>query len=183
MFVHSWFCPIRGITSQSFTLKFRKWGISQQPLIRKHSYLDHRYPGGLAFILWLLTSGSMPRAGAKGQNLGHLSQSVFLLSLLWKYLMQIFGQTLTRTCGSWSEGQHDLYFMFQWFCLIHFSWLFYVCSIYIILWEYESAWHNVWPKNKCRSLWPIFHGPVILPYILKTILCTRAIQYIAGFSS
>ena len=24
--------------------------IGQQPLIRKHSYLDHRYPGGLAFI-------------------------------------------------------------------------------------------------------------------------------------
>ena len=23
--------------------------------------------------------------------------------------------------------------------------------------------------NKCRSLWPIFRGPVILPYILKTI--------------
>ena len=31
---------------QSFTLKFLKWGISHQPLIRKHSYLDHRYPGG-----------------------------------------------------------------------------------------------------------------------------------------
>ena len=24
-------------------------------------------------------------------------------------------------------------------------------------------------KNKCKSLWPIFHDPVILPYILKTI--------------
>ena len=35
---------------QSFTLQFLKWGISQQPLIRKHSYLDHRYPGGSAFI-------------------------------------------------------------------------------------------------------------------------------------
>ena len=28
---------------------------------------------------------------------------------------------------------------------------------------------DVWPQNKCRSLWPIFHGPVILPYILKTV--------------
>ena len=45
----------------SFTLKFLKWGISQQPLIRKHSYLDHRYPG--AFIPWLLTPGSMPGVG------------------------------------------------------------------------------------------------------------------------
>ena len=26
-------------------------------------------------------------------------------------------------------------------------------------------------SNKCRSLWPVFHGPVILPYILKTVWC------------
>ena len=36
-----------------------------------------------------------------------------------------------------------------------------------ILWDYESVWPNVWPKNKVGH-WPIFHGPVILPYILKT---------------
>ena len=34
---------------QSFASKFLKWCISQQLLIRKHSYLDHSYPGGLAF--------------------------------------------------------------------------------------------------------------------------------------
>ena len=28
---------------------------------------------------------------------------------------------------------------------------------------------NIWPQNKCRSLWPIFHSPVILPYVSKTI--------------
>ena len=33
---------------QSFALKFLKGFISQQLLIRKHSYLDHSYPGGLA---------------------------------------------------------------------------------------------------------------------------------------
>ena len=36
--------------------------------------------------------------------------------------MQIVGQAwlsfVTLTCGSWSEGQHDLYFTVQWFCLI-----------------------------------------------------------------
>ena len=48
---------------QSFMLKFLKWGISQQPLIRKHSYLDHRYPGGSAFNLYLLTQGPCPRVG------------------------------------------------------------------------------------------------------------------------
>ena len=43
MFVRSW--NLR----QSFALKFLEWCISQQLLIRKHSYLDHSYPGGLAF--------------------------------------------------------------------------------------------------------------------------------------
>ena len=54
----------------------------------------------------------------------------------------------------------------------------------ILLRNYESVWPDarayktlicylpdIWPKNKCRSLWPIFHGPVILPYILKTVWC------------
>ena len=39
-FVRSW--NLR----QSFALKFLKWCISQQLLIRKHSYLDHSYHGG-----------------------------------------------------------------------------------------------------------------------------------------
>ena len=48
--------------------------------------------------------------------------------------MQIVGGTWLNlviwTCGSWSEGQHDLYFTVQWFCLI--SWrLFDVCTSYL----------------------------------------------------
>ena len=31
-----------------FTTQFFKWCISQQRLTRKHSYLDHSFPGGLA---------------------------------------------------------------------------------------------------------------------------------------
>ena len=177
----------------------------------------------------------------------------FSTLLLWKQLRQIVGQTslslVTLTCGSWSEGHHDLNFPVQWFCLI--SWrlfdvrtlyfeitsqydsmfdlkiivchLFHgpvilpynlktfwclniiigimsqydltfglkinvgLCDLYfmvqwfcliswktiwcmnIILWDYESVWPDLWPQNKCRSLWPIFHGPVILLYNLKTI--------------
>ena len=30
-----------------------------------------------------------------------------------------------------------------------------------ILWGYESVWPDVWPKNKSRYLWPIFHGPMV----------------------
>ena len=44
-----------------------------------------------------------------------------------------------------------------------------------ILWCDESAWHNIWPQNKCRSLWRIFNGPVTLPYILKTVWCINII--------
>ena len=62
-------------------------------------------------------------------------------------------------------GHYDLYFMVQWFCLVLKS----VRYVNIILSDYESVWPDVWPKSKCRSLWPIFHGPVILPYILKSI--------------
>ena len=29
----------------------------------------------------------------------------------------------------------------------------------------SRLWPEVWPQNKCRSLWPIFHDPVILPCI------------------
>ena len=59
-------------TVLKFYMKVFQKFISQQPLVREHSYLDHRYPGGSAFITWLPTPGSMPRGGARGQNLGHL---------------------------------------------------------------------------------------------------------------
>ena len=42
-------CYVRGIY-ESFLCRFLKWGISHEPLVRKNSYLDHRYPGGSAFI-------------------------------------------------------------------------------------------------------------------------------------
>ena len=45
----------------------------------------------------------------------------------------------------------------------------------IILWDYESVWRDIWPQNKCRSLWPIFHGSSILSYILKTVWCMTII--------
>ena len=95
-----------------------------------------------------------------------------LFYFFWKQLMQIVGRTwlnlVTWTCRSWSEGQHDLYFMVQWFCLI--SWrLFDACTSYFgIMNQYDSM---INPQSKRRSLWPIFHSPVILPCLLKTIWC------------
>ena len=49
-FVRSFVLPsVAWNLRQSFALKFLKWCISQQLLMRNHSYLDHSYPGGLAF--------------------------------------------------------------------------------------------------------------------------------------
>ena len=31
------------------------------------------------------------------------------------------------------------------------------------------VWHNLWPQYDSKTLWPIFHGPMILLYISKTI--------------
>ena len=45
--------PRVGLGFIEFASKFLKWCISQQLLIRKHSYLDHSYLGGLAFTMTL----------------------------------------------------------------------------------------------------------------------------------
>ena len=59
-------------TATKFYIQVFQKFISRQPLIRKHSYLDHSYPGGPALIPYILTPGLMPRGGARGQKLGHL---------------------------------------------------------------------------------------------------------------
>ena len=56
--------------------------------------------------------------------------------------------------------------MLQRFCLI--SWrLFHGLMWYLEYWFCEH--------NKCRSPWPIFYGPVILPSILNVIWCMNII--------
>ena len=59
--------------------------------------------------------------------------------------------------------------MVQWFCLI--SWRLF--DEWTILFGIMSQYD----LKKYRSLWPIFHGPVILPYILKTIWCMYIILW------
>ena len=51
-------------------------------------------------------------------------------------------------------GQWDLYFMVQWFCCICI--LKTIWCMNIILGDYESFWLDIWPKNKCRSVWLVF---------------------------
>ena len=63
-------------TTRMFVLKFSR-SKSGQILIKKHLYLDHRSPLGLAYSM---TSDSriFTGLGARGQNLVHLKKVVFL---------------------------------------------------------------------------------------------------------
>ena len=36
-------------------------------------------------------------------------------------------------------------------------------------WDISSLWPDYWRQNISLLVWPIFHGSVILPYILNTI--------------
>ena len=42
-------------------------------------------------------------------------------------------------------------------------------------WNIGSVWHHDWQHNKCRSPWPIFYGPLILPHILTVNWCMNII--------
>ena len=69
-------------------------------------------------------------------------------------------------------GHCDLYFMVHWFCLISLR-LFDIWRPNLgIMSQYDPIFYL---KNKYRSLWPIFHGPVLVPFILKTIWCMNII--------
>ena len=64
-------------------------------------------------------------------------------------------------------GQCNLYFMVQWFCLI--SWrLFDVLTWYLGIMSQYDLMLDLEIKV---GHWPLFHGSLILPYILKKIWC------------
>ena len=64
-------------------------------------------------------------------------------------------------------GHCDLYFMVQWFCLISWRLLDIWTPYYGIMIQYDLMFDL---KIFVQTLWPVFHGQVILPYILKTYL-------------
>ena len=79
----------------------------------------------------------------------------------------------------------DLYFMVQWFCLIFWrlfdveTWYLGLMSQYDLMFDLKIKMNHsdAAPENKCGSLWAIFHGSVILPYILKAIWCINMITW------
>ena len=90
---------------------------------------------------------------------------------VWKSYFGIMSQYDPTFDLKINVSQCDLYFMVQWFCLISWKTVWCTC-MNIILRDYEAVWLDIWPQNKCRSLWHVFHGSVILAYIWKTIWCT-----------
>ena len=80
-------------------------GISQQPLIRKHSYLGHGYLRESAYIPWILAPGSMPQGGAGGENLGHPKKCYTAFSFMIT-LLKTLGQSvihMTQPFVSWGK--------------------------------------------------------------------------------
>ena len=51
----------------------------------------------------------------------------------------------------------------------------------IIIWDYDSVWPDLGPQNKCRSLWPIFHGQMILSNTLKIDVWTSLFGIISQY--
>ena len=89
---------------------------------------------------------------------------VFHGPVIWHYILKTIG------CVNiilWDYGLYDLtfelkinvchcdlYFMVKWFCLISKT----VWWRSVIFSDNETVWLKLWPQNKYKSTWPIFHG-------------------------
>ena len=121
----------------------------------------------------------MPQGGARDQKLGHDLKVFFYFSVMetsysdkWLDMTQPCDMDLWVIKGksTWPtfHGPVILPYILKtiWYMNTKLWAIWYMNNI---RWDYKSVWHDIWPQNKCRSLWPIFNGPVILPYSLKTI--------------
>ena len=79
----------------------------------------------------------------------------------------------------------DLYFMVHWFCLM--SWKLFdgwrskidlKKYMQVVILDIMDQCYTKIDHIKYICQWPIFHGPVILPYILKTIWWMKIILWI-----
>ena len=94
----------------------------------------------------------------------------YILKIIW--WMSVIFLNISVSHNLWPQnnaGHCYLYFMVQWVCLYLEDYLI----MNIVSFDHESVAHNLWLQTKCRSLWPICNGPVILPHILKTIWWMR----------
>ena len=85
--------------------------------------------------------GSDPGLGARGQNLGHLKKCYVAFSLMLipsNNIMSEIRHPYDLGFVSWGEGQCDLYFMVEWFCLI--SWRL-----------FDGLMSNIWIMCQCDA--------------------------------
>ena len=93
----------------------------------------------------------------------------------WTLLFGIMSQYDPKFYLKINIGHCDLYFMASDFAL-YLDYLMYehhTLGLRVSMtWRLtsKSVWPDVWPQNKCRSMWPIFHGPVTLSYISQDYL-------------
>ena len=109
------------------------------------------------------------------QNISLLVWPIFHGSVILPYILNTIcwinvTPGILLPCNPMNEhllylGHCDLYFMVHWFCLI--SWILLLDKCHT--WDISSMWPNEWPLTISRSLWPIFHASVILPFIFITI--------------
>ena len=70
----------------------------------------------------------------------------------------------------------DLYFMVQWFCLMSQR----LFDGWVPYFQIMRRFPQLWPQNKYRSAWPIFHSIVILLSIFKIIWWMKIVVGIMG---
>ena len=85
---------------------------------------------------------------------------------IWTSLFGITNQYDPTFALKINVGHCDLYFTVQWFCLISWNLFDLWTSYFRIMGHYDQTFDL---KINVGSLWPIFYGPVIFPYSLKTI--------------
>ena len=111
-----------------------------------------------------------------------------ILSYIWKPIWHMniispdYKMVWHYDSPQYERSQHNLHVMVQWFLpswssdfvlylKAHLTYEHHkpIWHMNIISSDYEMLWHSVWLQYECRSLWPIFQGPVILLHIWKTI--------------
>ena len=127
--------------------KFLKWGISHELLIRKHK-------GTFESLLPCHEFWSQGGLEVKSRTPLKSVSVIFVME--------------TTYADSWSDwfslvtlGGHEVKVSMTDILRFSDSWRLWCMNI--IVWDNETVC-LIWPQSKCRSLWPIFHGPVILPY-------------------
>ena len=90
---------------------------------------------------------------------------------VWTILFGIMSQYDPKFDLKINIGHYDLYLMIQWFCLI--SWR--LCDVCTSYFGSMNQYDQTFDLKINVGHWSIFHGPVILPYILMTIWCMNII--------